>query len=221
MTAKDLINYMIPPLKPTDSLGKAREWMEELRVTELPVSDQGHFLGLLTEDHIINANQNDARVNDLGSLIEEAKISQEQHYYELLKTAYALGVRMMAVLDAELQYLGVVSVEDVVEAFANSSSVQNPGAILLLTMEMRDYSLSEISLIIENNEASILSSHILPHPTEQSKIQVTLKTNKEDITHIANNLEARGYHVSRSYNSISAGEGDQERFESLMHFLKI
>jgi acetoin utilization protein AcuB len=221
MIAKDLINYMIPPLKPSDDLAKAREWMEELRVTELPVSDHGKFIGLITEEQILDAPFDIIHVEDADILITEAIISQEQHYYELLKKAYTLGVRMIAVLDENSQYIGVVSVEDVVEAFASSSSVQNPGAILLLTMEMRDYSLSEISKIIENNEAIVLSSHMLPHPTETGKIQITIKTNKEDISHIASNLDSRGYHVSRSFGNRKDLEEDQDRFDSLMRYLKI
>jgi acetoin utilization protein AcuB len=219
MLAKDLINFMIPPLKPTDELSKAREWMEELRVTELPVADHGTFLGIVSEDQILDASEDLAVISDLAPLSAEAFVSFDQHYFEMLKKAYTLGVRMIAVLDDNLQYTGVVSVEDVVEAFASSSSVQNPGAILVLSMEMRDYSLSEISKIIENNEASILSSQMLPHPDEAGKIQVTIKTNKEDITHIANNLDARGYHVSGSFSNKDDKEEDQERFDSLMRFL--
>ncbi|MFZ9046656.1 MAG: CBS domain-containing protein [Cyclobacteriaceae bacterium] len=219
MIAKDLINYMIPPLKPSDALSKAREWMEELRVTELPVADQGNFVGMVSEEEIIDADKAVITVEELGVISSEAQVAFDQHYYEMLKKAYTLGVRMIAVIDDKGQYTGVVSVEDVVEAFASSSSVQNPGAILVLSMEVRDYSLSEISKIIENNEASVLSSHMLPHPQESGKIQLTIKTNKEDITHIANNLEARGYRVSGSFSHKDEKEDDQERFESLMRFL--
>ena len=60
---------------------------------------------------------------------------------------------------------------------------------------------------------------MLPHPQESGKIQLTIKTNKEDITHIANNLEARGYRVSGSFSHKDEKENDQERFESLMRFL--
>ena len=54
MIAKDLINYMIPPLKPNDTVEKAKQWMEELRVSELPVSENGKYLGLFTEDMVFN-----------------------------------------------------------------------------------------------------------------------------------------------------------------------
>ena len=53
------------------------------------------------------------------------------------------------------------------------------------------------------------------------KAQLTIKTNKEDITHIAKNLEARGYRVSGSFSNTEDKADDQERYDSLMRFLKI
>jgi acetoin utilization protein AcuB len=221
MIAKDLINYMIPPLKASDDLDKARLWMDELRVNELPVADQGQFKGLVTEEQLLDADREYETIGELLLTGTNAFVHQDQHYYELLKMAYATGVRMVAVLDDQEHYTGVVSVEDVVEAFASASSVQTPGAILLLSMEPRDYALSEISKIIENNEAMVLSSHMLPHPSETGKVQVTIKTNREDIAHIAANLDARGYTVANTYSTNADSEEDQDRYEGLMRYLRI
>jgi acetoin utilization protein AcuB len=220
MIAKDLINYMIPPLKSEDNLEKARTWMDELRLTELPVADQGIFRGLVTEDAVLDAGYEARQISDVMLVAGEAKVSFDQHYYELLKTAYSLGVRMVAVNDENDNYIGVVSVEDVVEAFANSSSIQTPGAILILTMSQRDYSLSEISQIVENDNAIVLSSQVIPHAEDPGNIQVTLKINKEDISQLSAVLDARGYKVQKSYSNLEVTEGDQERFDSLMRYLK-
>jgi CBS domain-containing protein len=50
MIAQELINYLIPPLKPTDDGHKAMVWMEEFRCKHLPVVDKGRLLGFLSED---------------------------------------------------------------------------------------------------------------------------------------------------------------------------
>ena len=56
MVAADLINHMIPPLKPTDDGNKAIVWMEELRTNQLPVIEKGRFLGFISEDIILEDN---------------------------------------------------------------------------------------------------------------------------------------------------------------------
>ncbi|MFT4738719.1 MAG: acetoin utilization protein AcuB, partial [Paraglaciecola sp.] len=181
----------------------------------------GEFIGLITDEAIFDAFENIRYVNEAAIVAQDAIVSHDKHYYEVLKKAYSLGVRLVAVSDENGDYIGVISVEDVVEAFASASSVQTPGAILVLSMEMRDYSLSEISRLIESNDVMILSTHILPDAAEPGKIQLTIKTNKEEITHVAATLEARGFHVAKSYTNVELTENDQDRYDSLMHYLKI
>ncbi|MBV6643855.1 MAG: cbs domain containing protein [Cyclobacteriaceae bacterium] len=222
MIAKDLINYTIPPLKPTDQIGKARLWMEELRVTELPVADKGKFLGLLSETMLLSGPWvDDDVVESIQLQFQESIVEESKHYYDVLRAAYDNQVKLVAVNDLQGSYMGVISVEDVIEAFAQSASVSTPGAILILTLDYRDYSLSEISRLVEINDAKILSSHFITDPNDPSKINLTLKINTEEISHLVNVLETNGYKVSESFNEAPASEQEQERLDILMKYLKL
>jgi CBS domain-containing protein len=221
MIAKDLINYMIPPLKPTDPVDKARQWMEELRISELPVSDQGRYLGLLSDDMLYNEESLPLSVGELPLIAAEVAVHKDNHYYDVLKEAYAHGVRIVAILDDSDNYLGVVSIENVIEAFAGTASVATPGAILILNLEYRDYYLSEISRIIEANEAKILSSHLSNNQQEVGLVILTLKLNVEDATHIISSLDAKGFKVTDSFNKNEINESESDRFDNLMNYLNL
>ena len=221
MIAKNLINYMIPPLKVTDEISKASLWMEELRLSELPVTDQGKFLGLYTEGLLYDQPVDQSTtVGDCPLEGRESIVHHDSHYYDVLKTAYANGVRLVAVRDDQDQYIGVISIEDIVEAFARTLSVNTPGAILVLSLNQRDYVLSDICRIIELNEAKVLSSQTLHHSDETEKLTLTLKINKEEVSHIISSLEAKGYHVSESFNKSPLNDRDKEYFDGLMNYLK-
>ena len=56
MIAKELINHMIPPLKLTDTAAYAIAWIEEFRTKELPVVNNGEFLGLINDEQILDSN---------------------------------------------------------------------------------------------------------------------------------------------------------------------
>ena len=104
MTAKDLINYMIPPLKLEDSIEKAQRWMDELKTAELPVTKEGDFLGLVDENttyDYLDANL----ISDLPLKGQNCTVKQGQHYYDVLSRAYNQGFRLVAVLDQENKYL--------------------------------------------------------------------------------------------------------------------
>ncbi len=221
MIAKDLINYMIPPLKSSDEVEKAMLWMEELRLSELPVADQGKFLGMLSEETLYDEEVLQGTVGAIELNAKEAVVPHDAHYYNVLKMAYSLGTRLIAVEDDAGHYMGVVSIENVVEAFADSTFVNTPGAILVLSMDHRDYSLAEISRVIEMDEAKILSSHIMQDQDDPSKVRLTLKINKEEVTHLTTALESKGFPVAESFNKNQMTENDQERFDALMKYLKI
>lgn len=218
MTAKDLINYMIPPLKPDDSLAKAQEWMDEFKTAELPVAQEGRFLGLIDEDMIYD--QMDAQtVGDLHLKGEKCFVKHDRHYYDVLSTSYNQGFRLVAVLDKEERYLGVVSIQDVVEAFAQTSSLNSPGAILVLTVKKQDYSLSHIARMIEMNDVKILSSHTTPVVDESNQVRLTLKLDTEEISQVKTVLENNNVHIEATFNASALSYDEKERLDLLMKYL--
>jgi len=219
MTAKDLINYMIPPLKLEDTIEKAQQWMDELKTTELPVTKEGQFLGLVDEDSTYD-HLDATLISDLPLKGQECSVKQGQHYYDVLSTSYNKGFRIVAVLDKEDRYLGVVSIQDVVEAFAQTSSVNSPGAIMVLSIAEIDYSLSNISRMIEMNDVKILSSHVTPQLDELSRVRLTIKLDTEDISQIKTVLENNGIHIEDTFNTSALSYDEKERLDLLMKYLK-
>ncbi|MFT5640050.1 MAG: acetoin utilization protein AcuB [Cyclobacteriaceae bacterium] len=221
MIAKDIINYMIPPLKPSDKAKKAREWMSELRVTELPVIADGQFLGFIDEEMLLEDGITWENVGDFPLLGQQCFIDERVHYYDVLKVANAEGYKVIAVLDSENKYIGAISIQDIVEVFAKSSSVNLPGAILGIALTISDYSLAEISYIVESNDAKILSSFLSPENNNPSNYFLTLKVNVEDVTHIVASLQNRGFNVETSFNTTDDQQSDLDRIDMLMKYIKI
>jgi hypothetical protein len=97
-----------------------------------------------------------------------------------------------------------------------------PGGILVLSMNMVDYSLTEISRYVEENSAKIISSNIVEDPLDKGRIKLTLKINQTDLSRIVATLERFGYRVIGRYQEILKEDGnDKERFEMLMRYLNI
>lgn len=221
MIAEELINHMIPPLKLKDDAHKAMLWMEELRSNELPVVDNGHFKGILTEDMILEVNDVDKLVAEFELQNEKCAVNKNTHFYDVLKVAAENKAKMVGVLDDELKYIGVISVQDTVTAFAQSAAVHMPGSILVLSMAQIDYSLAEISRLIEENNAKILSSSIKEDELDGSKLRVTLKINKLDLTAIIATLDRFGYKIIARFQETKIEEGQKDRLDLLMRYLDI
>ncbi|MFA0961990.1 CBS domain-containing protein [Roseivirga sp. BDSF3-8] len=221
MIAEELINYMIPPIKPGDEAHKAITWMEELRVNQLPVVDKGIFLGLIHEDTIYEDNRIDREVRDFDLIGSDCYVLGSQHFYDIIKTATNCSVQMVAVFDDDNTYLGVITVEDTITAFAQTAAVQSSGGIIVLSMAHNDYSLSEISRLVEGEGAKILSSSVANDTLDPTKFKLTLKINKVDLSHIIATLERFGYKIIARFQESEAISNEKERIDILLRYLDI
>lgn len=221
MRAKDLINYTIPPLKPGDSIEKAQSWMSEFHVHELPIVKEGKFLGFFNENLLFDHFTGAEKIEDYQFMSTSLFVDQNEHYYELLKKAYEAGSNLVAVLDENQKYLGAVTIQDVVEAFSKMSSINSPGTIIVLSINQADYSMTEVSRIIESEGGKILSSFVENNEQQPEKIRLTIKLNVENGSAIISALERFGYAISSIF-----GKGDEEliekeRLDTLLRYLKV
>jgi len=221
MIAEELINHMIPPLKVSDDAHKAIVWMEEFRCLHLPVVEDGKLLGFISEEIILETNDIDRTLADYDLIGKQCTVSLYSHFYDILKVAGDNKLQIVAVLNEEQQYVGVITVQDIMISFAQTASVQMPGGILVLSMDLIDYSLAEISRYIEENNAKVISSLMVEDPMDKGKIKLTLKINQEELTRIVATLERFGYRVIGRYHEVRQDTGEKDKIEMLLRYLDI
>jgi predicted transcriptional regulator len=221
MRAIEFINNLIPPLKFTDKVTLGLSWMEEIRTDILPVVDKGSFIGFITDEIIYEINNPELTIGEVELLGNSCIVQEEKHIYEVLRVSSENQLSMVAVLDNELRYLGVVTEEGAISAFTDSISIQSPGGILILSMFMTDYSLYDIARVVESENAKILSSFISNDPLDDSKIKVTLKIDQLELRHIKATLERFGHKVIDQYQEEEEISSEQDRLGNLLRFLDI
>lgn len=212
---------MIPPLKVTDDAHKAVVWIEEFRCNHLPVVENGKLRGFISEEAILESNEIDKRLGDFRLEGEDCFVSLDSHFYDILKVAGDNKLGIVAVLDEDNHYAGVITVQDIMTSFAQSAVVQMQGSILVLSMDLIDYSLAEICRYIEENNAKVLSSMLAEDPMDKGKIKLTLKINQDDLSRIVATLERFGYRVIARYRETKREDEGKERIDLLMRYLNI
>jgi acetoin utilization protein AcuB len=221
MVAEDLINDMIPPLKLTDTGEKAKRWMEELRLSQLPVVDKSSFQGLLLEDTLLDSDSLDHLISDYRLDYKELTVMPGTHYYDVIKMATRNKLQVLPVVDENKHFMGVVSINETAGAIAKMFASQGPGGILLLSMNEADYSMAQISRLIEANDCKILSSFVVSDESAPAKVNLTLKLNKTDLARTVATLERYGYNVITQFHETELINNDQERLDLLMKYLNM
>ena len=220
MIAAELISNAIPPLKTSDSVHKALDRMTEFKLSHMPIVSEDQFLGLLAEDELIEVRDVEAAIQSLSLTILNPFVYQDAHVYDVIRLFDQLHLSIVPVLDYQRNYLGLISIHSLMEYASDIFAVKEPGGIIVLEISNRNNSLAHMAQIVEADNAQILSSYVQAFP-DSTKLEVTLKINKTDVSGIIASFERYDYDVKSVFNSTSTDQGTEDRYNSLMNYLNV
>jgi acetoin utilization protein AcuB len=220
MLAKDLITDAVIPVHTSDTAKYALKLMEDQKISHLPIVNNIEYLGLISENDIYAENNFKESIGNHQLSLSNASVDQFQHVYEIISLASELNLSIIPVIDTENRYLGSITLPHLLECFSKNASILNPGGIILLECNENDYSLEQISHIVETNDAKILNCYVSSHK-DSIKLEVTLKLNKMNIYPILQTFERYGYLIVASFNEPDYTNDIKERYDSLMNYLNI
>lgn len=219
MNAEYLISDMIIPLRTSDMGEDALSMMNEFVVRHLPIVNNQQLLGLLSEDDILDHDTQEA-VGSYRLSTNRPYVQFDDHVYEILRLIAEYRLTLIPVVDQENNYIGVVTMEDMIQYFARTASFSETGSIIVLEMDKRDYYLSEMARIVESEGAVILSSFITSN-IDSTRLDVTLKLNQHNVQPIIATLNRFDYEVKATFNESDYVEGLKDRYEELMLYLNV
>ena len=220
MLATELIDPMIPALKSSDSVGQALDWMQEHHIGQLVLTDQGEYRGIVTEELLMDVPDDTQPLSNVMRLFEQVYVLEDQHLYEILSLIIQHRMDVVAVLGEGREFVGTVSASELIRQFAHELGVQEAGAILILNINERDYSLTEISRLVESNNVKIISSYFSSAAYGMpDRSRLTLKLNRRNISAVISTLERFGYQIEAAFANAPVESIDQDRLDSLLRYL--
>lgn len=219
MIALNLITDIINPLKTSDKGIDALGIMEEYKVSHLPIVNNVEFLGLISENDIYTVNNPEEAIGNYKLSHPMVFVKSYQHIFDVYKVLGLYELSLVPVLDDKNKYLGSVTLETISRKISKASFITSPGGIIVLEMGVNNYSLSEISQIIESNNAKILGVFIDSNP-DSTKLEISIKVSKMDIGSIVQTFNRYDYFIKASYSEQeSVFEDLNDRYDSLMNYL--
>lgn len=220
MIAKDLINDSFPPLKLGDTGLKAINWMEEFHVEHLPIVDGVDYVGLATEEDILKLRSLEQPLANQALPLIKPFVRYNQPIFEVVKRMSKDKLSLTPVLDEADHYIGVITLADILKHYADSGLFEDANGVVVLELPAKDYLLSTIAHLVEQENGKIISSYITPNP-EQESLDLTLKINQPDLSRILASLTRHGYVVKEHYHQNEFMDDIQSRYDSLMNYLGI
>jgi CBS domain-containing protein len=193
--------------------------MDQYRVAHLPVVEKGKFLGMASETAMLSAGDVVSDPEMHYTNLIDGSVEPDEHILEVLKSASELHLTAIPVVDKTGNFLGCVTLEDLVEKLSQMQGADRPGGIIVLEMAEQDYSLQQIARIVEENNAKILSTSV--SPGDAGQIEVNLKISNPDVNAILQSFSRFNYNIKGSYQEPEYTEDMRKRYEELMRYLNI
>ena len=219
MVAQDLISRDISPLR-TDQTGKdALALLSEHHVRHLPVTEDNRLVGLVSEEDIFNHKLHD-KVGSFALSPRHVTALATDHVFDVMRVMGENRLTFIPVIDLQGIYLGLISQTDLMRFFAETTAFAEPGSVLVLEMNKRDYSLALIARLVESENAAILSA-VITSKLDSPLIELTIKTNQPEAARIATALERHGISIRESFSENEYQDGMKDRYDSFMSWMNV
>lgn len=203
----------------SDTGEEAITMMSIYHVKHLPIVNNEQLLGMVSEDDVYNSDMEEA-IGSMQLSMVRPYAQENDHLFEVMSKMAEHKLTVIPVVDQNEDYLGIITMEDLVHYYATSFSFSETGSILVIETTRSNYSLAEISRIIEGENAAILSTFITSEPASQT-ILVTLKLNKQEVQAVIASLNRFEYTVRATFSEVEYIDNLNDRYDSLMSYLNV
>lgn len=220
MLTRELISPSLPILHLHDKVFNALQMMNDCHVTHLAVDDDGKYVGTVNEELLMQAPDDTVEIRELKEGFPAYSVNQNDHFLKALQLAVENRLSVIPVVNDNKELLGVVSYREMLKQASEFVNVKDPGGLIVLEMENTNYSFSEISRLVETNDAQITQLNTYTDP-QTGMMQVTIKINKTEISDIVATFQRYEYNVKYYFGEELYENELKTNYDNLMNYLKL
>lgn len=220
MLTVELINNNIPRLQLQDTVGKALKLITDFRLTHLPVVSEDKYLGLISEDDLLDADDEKLAIEFLQKNFIHISVQDNVHFLNAVNSSNQYETNIVPVINSTNDFAGVVTASDLLKTLGNFAGGNEIGGLIVLEMERSQFGISEISRIVESNDCTILHLNTTVHP-DTGMLTVTLHLNKKEISAVVATFERYDYDVIYFYGNEKFENEIHTNYRHLMNYLDI
>ncbi|MCL7987664.1 CBS domain-containing protein [Sphingobacterium sp. lm-10] len=216
----EIISNFYAEVSPQDTVAQVLHRINEFHFHQLPIVQDGDFIGLVREENLLAEEDETITIGDIKRTSPFVYVYDHQHIFDGLQMMAIHDHDILPVLNKDHKYIGIISQKEIIKALNHTLANNEAGAVIVLEMDSRDYTLSQVSHIIESENTRILSisSRQLP---DSDRLEMTIKVNKNNIAAIVASLWRFDYVVKATFNDGSDKNDIQDRYNLLMNYLEL
>jgi predicted transcriptional regulator len=217
---KDLISVSLPVLSAKDPIYRAMQLMDDCNVIHLPLVEEDIFLGLIAESDLLNSEDDSQLLETISGSISRVRVNPNGHFTEALQLANEYGLAVVPVTETNFEWVGSIAAADLLKFTGHMIGADEPGGIIVLEMEKRNFAFSEIYKLVETNDAQITQLNTY-YDNNLGVLYVTLKLNKFELSDIVATFQRYEYQVRYYFGEEMYENELRNNYDHLMNYLNL
>jgi predicted transcriptional regulator len=219
MLAASITAQGFPLLHLEDKVSFALQCMEDFDVQELAVVKEDFFLGVVRKADLLDTNEA-ATIMVLSDQLNKIMIADTAHFLTALDLFSKHELSILPVLNEQQECIGMIPQKSLNNALAKFLGVESPGAIIVLSVAPYQYSLAEMSRLVESNNAQIVQLNSYYDETNGAII-ITLKINKDEAQAIIATFQRYDYELVQYFGKTPLHNDIEAHYQHLMNYLDV
>lgn len=208
----------VPVRNVNEKIKDLQELFNELTYSHLPVENNGIYLGCISENDV-RCFEPEKAIEDYQYALEGFYARNNDYWLDILEAFAQNQSNILPVLDEENKYLGYVELNEIISLFNDTPFFSEKGGILVIEKSFKDYSFSEVSQIVESNNAHLLGAFL--SKIEDDMAQVTVKVNATALNGIIQSFRRYGYNILSDHQEDVFNKNLKDRSQYLDKYLNI
>ncbi len=219
MLIKNLRLEAIPNLEITDRISRALELMHDLHIRHVAITRGNEFVGLCSEDVLMDLDEN-LTFEEIESSLLRVSVKDDDHFLNAVSLAANYHLTIIPVTDDAHHLVATIESNQLLKSISDFLHLKEPAGMVVLEVDSQQYSFSEISKIVEANDAQITQLNTTKNNNEGT-MEVTVCVNKLEISDIVATFQRYDYIVKYYFGEELYTNELKDNYENLMNYLNI
>lgn len=217
----EITNYITNDYKAIDSqetIATVQDFFDELTFSHFPVVEEGIYIGSIASEDIETFDSL-KKVFDYRYSLEGFFARENMIWLDVLEVFAKHHSNLVPVLNENNNYLGYYEIRDIMKFFHETPFLQESGGIILVKKKTLNYSMGEITQIIESNNGKILGLFVSQSDIEYT--EVTIKISLGVMNEIIQSFRRYDYEIISEHFEDNYINTLKERSDYLDKYLNI
>ena len=201
-----------------DSIAAIQDFFNELHFSHFPIVEEGVYIGSISSEDIETFDSY-KKVSDYRFSLEGFFTRTNTIWLDVLEIFAKNHTNLVPVLDENNTYVGYYEIEDIMRFFHETPFLKEPGGIIVVKKGVLDYSMSQITQIIESNNGKLLGLFI--SEANVDSVEVTIKIALGAMNEILQTFRRYNYEIISEHQEDNYINNLKERSDYLDKYLNI